>query len=170
MLPILLELGPRSLHLRVNKTCNVPRVVAMKNLQGLAHLAHVGLHALERVVVARRMAEEAGASGHYAHDLAKRRILASTLLALFSTRVVATVGAQPPADPGAEPMSRADQDGDAHVPECVDHDAPLVDRSGDVQIFYKHISLSLSVSVKMSKMLLFFLTETNKLSSLSLLN
>ena len=131
----------------VNKTCNVPRAVAMKNLQGLAHLAHVGLHPLERVVVARRMAEKAGANGHCAHDLAKRRILASTLLALFSTRVVATVGVQPPADPGAEPMSRADQDGDAHVPGRVDHVAPLVDRGGDVQIFYKHFSLSLSVSL-----------------------
>ena len=56
-------------------------------------------------------------------------------------------------------MSRADQDGDAHVPGRVDHVAPLVDGDGDVQIFYKHFSFSLSLSQR-SKVLLFFLTET----------
>ena len=160
--PVLACIGPRFLRVRVNKIYHVPRVATIKNLQGLAHLAHVGLHALERVVVARRMAEKAGASVHCAHDIAKRRIPASTLLALLTTRVVATVGAQPPANPGAEAMSRADQDGDAHVPERVDHVGPLVHRDSDVQIFYKHVSLSLSDSLsKVQDVCLFFSYRNN---------
>ena len=68
-------------------------------------------------------------------------------------------------------MSRADQDGDAHVPGRVDHVAPLVDRGGDVQIFYKHFSLSPSVSlIKVQGFVVFsYRNNTYKLSSLSLL-
>ena len=119
----------QTLHVRLDYVL-IPCVIATGQLQDRGKLADFLLNLFERVVVAHTVSHMPYHRGCLGHELFTRTILARPRPVLVER----------PADPCStrhhrvQAVSRADQDGNIHVAESVDHVAPLVDRGSDVDV------------------------------------